>query len=122
MAWDVTRFNPANDWQIFDGTETITYYPYSPNSTEDDELYLDEFDTPCLYREVSQDQIGLTSGETTGEIVGIVTVPSSFFGDPPHKRDKLIRTNGSDTIAYIVQSVHHSTLGTRYKLEVTKQS
>lgn len=127
MSWDRTRFNPAEDWALFDGSETVSYYPYNPLT----DSYGSAFYSAALFREIGRRINPINQGETTVETV-MIHVPASTLltnNHEPQRLDKVKRTLsaadlGSDsilvTVDYIVQQVNKSTMGTRYRLESAK--
>lgn len=123
MSWSVADFNPTEDWSLWDGVETVTYYHYD----ETDDSYSEPGDSvQALCRFLGYTTVTLANGETTSVDL-VFHVPQSSLSASPRRFDKIIRTEtdgkNSQTYdrVYIVQTVERSTLGTRYKLQCNRQ-
>lgn len=123
MSWSLTPFTPAEDWDLWDGVETVTYYHYD----ETDDSYSDPGDeVQALCRELGYTTTTLANGETTSVDL-VFHIPNGDLAYAPRRFDKIIRIEqdsaglGNVNRVYIVQTVRRSTLGTRYRLECNRQ-
>lgn len=123
MSWSLTPLDPSEDWDLWDGVETVHYYRFISN-VDDGDYYDDYVEMLALFREVQATNVPIGEGETTTAQV-LITLPfgNAFGGVAPRRFDKIERQApvGPDTQpVYIVQYHSLSTLGTRVKCWCTK--
>lgn len=123
MSWSVADFNPTEDWSLWDGVEEIDYYAFSP----DTDSYAETPDSvSALCRELAYQTVTLSNGETTAVDLAF-HLPHGDLAYAPRRLDKIIRVEqdssgiGNVNRIYIVQAVRRSTLGTRWRLDCSRQ-
>lgn len=115
--WSLSSFDPSEDWDLFDGVESVTYQRFQP-ATDD---YSAGIMVSALFREITESGAPIVEGEATMREVR-VHIPAADLAQSnvlflPHKRDKISRGDGR---YYYVQEDSQSTLGTRFRLTCTK--
>lgn len=122
MSWSLTPLDPSEDWELWDGVESVNYYRFASDADEGD-YYQEPDEIFALFREIQSTNVPVGEGETTVAQV-LVTIPASAIGNRmPRRFDKIKRlptVQADPQPEYIVQYASASTLGTRYKCWCTK--
>lgn len=123
MSWSLAELDPTEDFEIFDGKETIYYAQFDAET----DSYGTEVKMCALARESVREMVVLQSGETTNVDL-VFHIRKDALDFLPRRLDRIrisadYDRDGIDetTEYYTVQGVRWQTFGTRCRLSCTKQ-
>lgn len=116
MSWDLSTLDPGDDFDLFDGKESVSFEHYRSGPPESYENAID--DVTVLFRSIKTQVFPLANGESVSVNTRIHVKTSSLI-TKPSRRSRFTREDGR---VYVVWAADMDTLGTRYMCDCYEQS
>lgn len=121
MSWSLSPFDPTEDWDLWDGKETVSYERYKPATKTTPEGYYSILGGMKALVRSLREQVGVIL--ENGENVTVNTrihMPSAAFNFVPHRNDRITRNPGGAEKYFYVYNIDTATLGTRFMFDCYK--